>query len=253
MTVKVICLNIWEGGILFDDVLDFLRAENADVLLLQEVYNAADPQLPNSYRSVEILRAKLDYPYYDYAPAILDRRPEAKIENGNAIFSRFPISSRDVVFFGEPFGERDPLDVSSYPTTPRNLQTVVVDAGGIPLTLCNFQGVWDLDGDNYSPQRQRMSELILDRVAGQPHLILAGDTNARPTNKAIIAIESQLHSVFGNELASSFNMRRKDDPGYASSFVDMIFVSRDIKVLQKSCPDIDISDHLPLIATVELQ
>ncbi len=39
MKLKVICLNIWIGGIFFDEIVDFLQKEDADILLLQEVYN----------------------------------------------------------------------------------------------------------------------------------------------------------------------------------------------------------------------
>lgn len=47
-------------------------------------------------------------------------------------------------------------------------------------------------------------------------------------------------------------MRRKSNPGYATSVVDMIFTSPDIRVVSKSCPDVDLSDHFPLIATLEI-
>jgi endonuclease/exonuclease/phosphatase family metal-dependent hydrolase len=97
-----------------------------------------------------------------------------------------------------------------------------------------------------------MSVTISDAIADQSNVILAGDTNARPTNKAILEIEAHLKSVFGKELQTSFNMRRKDNPGYATSCVGMIFVSPNIKILEKPCPDIDISDHLPLIATLDV-
>jgi endonuclease/exonuclease/phosphatase family metal-dependent hydrolase len=252
MNIKVVCLNLWRGGVLLDGILKFLVAEDADVLFLQEVYAATDPTLPDNYRSLEVLQAALQYPYYDFAPAVLDRLPEAKVDNGNAIFSKFPITAHDTVFFNEPYGERDALDPKTYPGTPRNLQKVVIDVANQPVSLFNLQGVWDLDGDNYSPKRQHMSEVIIEAIAHQPQVILAGDTNARTTNKAILAIEDHLSSVFARELDTTFNMRRKDNPGYATSSVDMIFVSPTITVLEKSCPDVDISDHLPLIASLRL-
>jgi hypothetical protein len=48
MKIKVVCLNLWQGGNLFDGILKFLEAEDADILLLQEVYNASDPKLPTN-------------------------------------------------------------------------------------------------------------------------------------------------------------------------------------------------------------
>jgi endonuclease/exonuclease/phosphatase family metal-dependent hydrolase len=253
MKIKVICLNLWQGGNLLGGILKFLKAENADVLFLQEVYNANDPKLPAKYRSIDVLQAELNYPYYDFAPAVLDKFPQAKVQGGNAIFSRFPIMTGKSLFFSEPYGERDLFDPKGFSTPPRNLQEVTIKVNDKLVNLFNFQGVWDLDGDNYSPERRHMSQVIIEAIANKSNVILAGDTNARPTNKAIIEIEAHLTSVFAHELQTSFNMRRKDNPGYATSCVDMIFVSPNIKIIKKSCPNIDISDHLPLVATLDIK
>jgi endonuclease/exonuclease/phosphatase family metal-dependent hydrolase len=53
--------------------------------------------------------------------------------------------------------------------------------------------------------------------------------------------------VFGEELKTTFNMKHKDNPGYATAAVDMMFISPDIKVSEKACPEVDVSDHLPLV------
>lgn len=47
-------------------------------------------------------------------------------------------------------------------------------------------------------------------------------------------------------------MKRKTNKSFAISVVDMIFVSKNIKVIDKNCPNIDITDHLPLICTLEI-
>jgi len=139
----------------------------------------------------------------------------------------------------------------NFATAPRNLQHVQVDANGTELNIFNIHGIWDLDGDNDSERRLAMSKAVVDAVSGKKHVVLAGDTNVKPETKTIRNIEKHLTSVFKDELMTSFNMRRKNNPGYASAVVDMMFVSQDFKVLEHVCPNIDISDHLPLIATLE--
>lgn len=252
MKVTFVCLNLWRGGELFDEILDFLARENADILALQEVNNSSNPRLADKYRSIETLQKHFNYPFCDFAPAVLDRHPIGKVPHGNAILSRFPIKSRNVLFFNEPFGERDPLDPKTFPTTPRNLQHVVLSTPTGELNIFNFQGVWDLDGDNFSEARQNMSNQIIKAIRGKSNVIVAGDTNAKHTNPAMRAIEKHLMSVFGDELVTTFNMRRKDNPGYATAAVDLIYVSKDINVIKCDCPDVDISDHLPLTATFEI-
>jgi endonuclease/exonuclease/phosphatase (EEP) superfamily protein YafD len=137
---------------------------------------------------------------------------------------------------------------------PRELEHVVIETPNGDVNVFNLQGVWDLDGDNYSEQRKKMAEVIVTAVEGKEHVILGGDTNARPTNKAIQQIEAKLINVFKGQLKTTFNMRHKDNPGYATSVVDMLFVSpNDMEVLSRECPNVNISDHLPLVMEVTLR
>lgn len=86
MVLKIVCLNLWQGGNLFPGIINFLRQENADILGLQEVYNGTAPELADKYRSLEIIKSNLGYEYSDFAPAFLDNKPEGKIEQGNGCF-----------------------------------------------------------------------------------------------------------------------------------------------------------------------
>jgi endonuclease/exonuclease/phosphatase family metal-dependent hydrolase len=230
--------------------LQFLKEQAADIVLLQEVNNGTDPSFTENLRAFEVLKERLDYPYADFAPAVINRLEAGKIQEGNAVLSRFPILGHDVHFLSGELSEH-PYDPALAPAWPRNLQHVALDANGSEINVFNFQGVWDLDGDNFSEQRRRMSDTIIEQVKNKPHVILAGDTNAKPTNPAMRAIEEHLTSVFGNSLTTTFNMQRKDNPGYATAAVDLMYVSNDLRVTGKTCLDVDISDHLPLVVTLE--
>ena len=256
MKIKFVSLNLWHGGILFDEIVHFLKEQDADIVALQEVFESEDQKLPAHFRSIQSLRTHLDYPYYDFAPAVLDKWPYGNILNGNAVLARFPITDRDITFFDHSFDEatpRDPFDAKLFPITPRNLQHVTLQAPETEINVFNLQGVWDLDGYSVSPQRQKMSYTILEKTKGKSHAIVAGDTNAKHTNPVMRAIEDQLTNVFGDSLTTSFNMRRKDNPGYATAVVDMIYVSNDFDIVSRECPDVDISDHLPLITTLDIK
>ncbi len=256
MRFKFVSLNLWFGGILLDDVIAFLEKEDADVVVLQEVFQTNDKKLPAHYRTLESLNSRLNYPYQDFAPAVLDAYPWGNILNGNAILSRFPIKEKTVTFFDQTLdlnNSRKPFDPKEFPLTPRNLQHAVLEVADTELNVFNLQGVWDLDGDHVSPQREKMSQTIREQTSGKSHVIVAGDTNARYTNPVMRKLEDNLTNVFSDSLSTTFNMRRKTDPGYASSVVDMIYVSRDITTLASECPDVDISDHLPLVAEFEIQ
>ncbi len=97
-----------------------------------------------------------------------------------------------------------------------------------------------------------MSQTIIEQTAGKQHIIVAGDTNAKYTNPVMRKIEENLTNVFGDSLTTSFNMRRKTNPGYGTAVVDMIYASNDLTILDRDCPEIDVSDHLPLVTTFEI-
>lgn len=251
MVVKCISLNLWWGGYLMPAVLDFLRSEDADIVALQEVYDGKSPDLDERYRTLDAL-GQLQYPYYDFAQAFIQDDPVGKIPSGNAILSKLPLISRDVRFLVEPTLPAYKDIPEMWPIEPRVLQYAALDAGNSIINLYNFHGVWDLNGDNPSEARQDMVRTISQEVKGKKNVILTGDTNAKSTNPALQPLETSLKSVFGHDLKTTFNMRRKDNPGYATAAVDLMYVSPEINILTKDCPDVDVSDHLPLVVSFEL-
>lgn len=251
MNIKFLSLNLWHGK-LIESAVKFLEKESADIVILQEVHNGPSQDLPPALRSFEIVKQRLDYLDNDFAPGLLFNHTEGKVPNGNAVFSRFPIVSRNMTFFNELFNDNYHDTPANFPKYPRVLQHVVLNSPVGEINVFNFHGVWDLDGDNYSERRQHMSQMIIEAIKGKPNVLLGGDTNSKPTNQAMLDIEQHLKSVFGNELTTTFNMRRKDNPGYATAAVDLLFVSPKIEIISKKCPDVDISDHFPVIAKLQL-
>lgn len=252
MSLKFVCLNLWYGGKLLDNMLAFLRREKPDILAAQEAYNSRDPAVPLNYRSIEVLADALDFPHVSFAPAFRDDRPEGAFECGNAVFSRFPIREARTIFFDVPYRIRkESEDHPDFSYTPRNLQRVALDVGGKATNVFNTQGIWGVEGDD-TDRRLAMSDVIVREVAGKSHVILAGDFNVREETQTIRNIEAHLTNVFKGELKTSFNLRHKAHPGFASAVVDMVFVSPDIRVLGHSVPDDDVSDHLPLVCKFEV-
>lgn len=255
MVVKFLSLNIFEGGLLFDNILDFLHQEKPDVLALQEVNNGLDKSLSDNLRSIDVLKSVLPNFDYFFAPEILVRYPEGKIDIGNAIFSRYPISNKKTIFLSVPYGEYDlqPKD-GDYSKHPKNMQCCDVSIADSQLRVCNLHGIWGLDGAD-NELRLEMGRRIVNEIKDTQKVILAGDFNLLPNTDVILDIEKHLTNVFKDELHTSFNLSRKDlvkHPGYASAVVDMVFVSPDLRVVDHRCPQVDVSDHLPLIVEIDV-
>lgn len=241
-------------------VIEFINNENPDILVCQEVLNGSGNKLPNNFRTIETFKQRLSFSYLSFSPAFLAVTNYGKINCGNLICSKFPIKSTETIFYDIPYRERKTGFVQDHFTsdqikefinTPRNLQKVKIKINSKRVNIYNTQGIWGLDGkDNL--KRLKMSQTIVKEIKGKKNVILSGDFNVNSGTDSINNIKNQLQSIFKDELTTSFNMKRKTDPGYAKAVVDMIFVSQEIKAIDHYCPQVDISDHLPLVAIFEV-
>lgn len=233
-----------------DPLLEFLDKEGPDILCVQEAFNEHSEDFPPQFRTVDIISQRLSFDHHYFAACYKNDYKGYVGEKGNAIFSRFPIIEWENTFFDLPYTlvVEEGFD---FEKTPRAIQKAVIKLPHKNLNVFNTQGVWRLD-DVDTERRLNMSKIITDKVKSLPNVILTGDFNADWNMKTITNIEKHLVNVFKGGLKTSFNMKHKTDPGYASAVVDMIFASQDIKVLEHYCPDVDVSDHMPLVATLKV-
>lgn len=254
MKIKLITLNLFQGGLYFDAIKDFLRKENPDILCVQEAYNSHDKKLTRSLRSIDALKEIFPSYFYHFAPELLSVRKEGKIDTGNAIFSRFPIIKTDAFFYDIPYGEYEFYAKNDnkydFSLLPNNLEHVKMRINNKELNVFNTHGIWGHDGKD-TKRRLQMGEMIINQIKDKSNVILAGDFNLFPTTTTVRNIGKHLKSVFSNELQTTFNMKLKPHPGnYSTSAVDMIFVSKNIHIFEKYCPNVDVSDHLPLVCVL---
>lgn len=73
-----------------------------------------------------------------------------------------------------------------------------------------------------------------------------GDLNMMPDNEILAPVYEVLNEVYGEGGPNSFPSIEPYEK------IDYIFVSRDVKVLKAETPDKVISDHLPVIAELEI-
>lgn len=252
MNIKFLTLNLFDGGKFFDNILDFFRKENPDILAVQEVYDGQGKDLPRNFRSIQVLREHLPGFHYHFAPEFLFQTEIANVEIGNAIFSRFPVKSNNVTFVDVSYRrlkrEKTQTDFSHEPV---NLQHIKILTSGQHLNVFNIHGVWGVNGKD-NPRRLKMSQVIVEKIKNLDNIILAGDFNTLPNTETIRNIENHLVNVFKNQLKSTFNMKHKITGGYSTAVVDMIFTSPSIKIIDQRMPEVNVSDHMPLVCTLEV-
>jgi len=254
MGIKFLTVNIWFGGKLWESLIPFIHEVHPDILCIQEVYDGHDISLDKRYRTMEEFRHEFGgyLPHDTFGATTLDT--SVNVEWGNAVFSKFPIRSSKTIFFDLPYTKYDfEVDPDSR-LSAEGMQEAEIDINGKRIFVYSWHGVWNNHGED-TPERKLMEKAIIENISNKKTVILAGDTNMNPTSGVIKNLQKELPivSVFGESFYTTFNLKQKDIPeNYAHSPVDMIFVSRDIKVLKKEMPQADVSDHMPLVIELEL-
>lgn len=251
MEITCVSLNLWEGGKLLNEIIAFLKETHADILLLQEARLGFGDGVTDQSRTQDVLQNHLQLPFASFAPAFVTKDTNQTIMMGNLLLSKFKIKQTIEWFFDRSFQEFNTQIRKDFDQLPAILQQSELQLPEITLTVCNIHGIWGENGDD-TDRRLQMSQIICDAIRGKQNVILGGDFNVSPNTKTIANIEKQLANVFKNELTTTFNMKHKENQGYKTAVVDMLFVSPHIRVLDHVCPSVDISDHLPLIAKLSL-
>lgn len=258
MKLKVVTLNLWNGGRLLDQAVAFLQAEQPDLLVLQEVYNGHDPTFEARFRTKAVLESVFPDFFSVFNPVYQDTRSkEGPIDDGQLILSRFPLQPVAATFLDLPYSQYSQDDWDDWPNFPALVQVALLDVDGHPVRVLNVHGpVW-YAGEEVTDRRLKLREVILDQVAeadsANQALIVAGDFNAQITCPIFDDLAKHLNPVLpAGSVTTTFNMAQKTNPGYATAPVDNIFVSPDISIRAAECPLVDVSDHLPVVAELEL-
>lgn len=263
MVLKVISLNLWSTPApveVIDKAEKFLSEQQPDLLLLQEVNTPVNQsQLPNiskKFKTLQSLRELFPSFYWNFAPAVCDtRKHEGEVDSGQLILSKFPLNKAANIFFDIPYGKYNHDATTDFSHFPASVQVVNATINELNVKLLNVHGPVNMNGLEDDTRRLHMRDTLLEQTKDADRLILCGDFNVRPQTQTIQSLEKELKNVFKDELITTFNIKRKNldkSPGYADAVVDMMFISDNFTVVSHECPQVDISDHLPLVAQLEI-
>lgn len=244
-----------------DKILAFIKKENPDILALQEAQSGKGKALPQNFRTIELFKQNLEYKNYYYSPSFAERTQYGLVDNGSLIISTLPFESTKTIFIefyyrrrgmGTNSDKYTKQNIKDFLNTPRNLQWADITVGKSTVSVFNLHGIWGTDGKD-NPRRLKMGEKIIEEIKKKENVILAGDFNMQPETQTIHRIEKYVKNVFKDKLKSTFNMKRKTNPELASAAVDMVFASDSLKIIDRYCPKVDVSDHLPLVCVFEMK
>ena len=225
-----------------ENALQFIREVQPDILLLQEVFwqEGAEPQ------HLDLLAEAMAVPHTAYAPTSGHHDAPGYHKHGNAVLSRWPITQEESRFYDVPYND-DYRETADWTFAPRNLQNLRVATPGGELQVLNTHGIWGYDGRD-NERRLAMAEVISGEIAGNGiPTILAGDFNTDPDTETVGIIERKLTNIYKGKISSTFNMLHKTKPIFAQLTVDMMFASPSLRVIGAECPEVNVSDHRPLV------
>jgi endonuclease/exonuclease/phosphatase family metal-dependent hydrolase len=258
-SLRIVSLNLW-GGLASDPLFDFVRqqASRTDLFCFQEALAATEPlSLSCGFRAAlyqELSAALPDFegvfdPVVSWQQRAEDGRP-IDVPFGLATFvrRRLAVGARRATRILE---HQDTLDAApGLHRIVRWLQLTPLHVPGGPLLVANYHGIArpgsKLDTDERLEQ-SRAIRRVLGTHAGP--VVLVGDFNLLPETEsvrlladghrnlviecAIPSTRSRLNVYFGTP---------QEQP-----HADYAFVSPDVRVVDFQVPDVQISDHLPMI------
>ncbi len=232
--MKIIFLNAWSGK-LREPIEKFLldEARDTDIFCLQEVYEETKPFVRDCLPGFHEVAAS---------------KPMAFSTNffGQAIYVKpnLPILQSGVLFEDE---NEIGLGLSAH-----------VRFGEEDVHVCNFHGLtFATDDDKLdNPTRLLQSRKLIESFEGRSGIkIIGGDFNILPQAESIRMFEKNGY----RDLIKEFDIKSTRSrialekyPGHEEYFSDYVFVSSETRVKNFSVPNVEISDHLPLVLEIEI-
>ncbi|MDO8664159.1 MAG: endonuclease/exonuclease/phosphatase family protein [Candidatus Liptonbacteria bacterium] len=257
--MKLICLNIW-GGQIYEPLIKFVReqAESTDIFCFQEVYRSPRKDIEVSSKTrINILDElsgalpDFNYVFHPVLSGFDNSGPiDLNIEMGQVEFVKksFPIVSSGEVSL---YSSRSDAASRKQTFSPSEFGYSRISNGDSGITLINVHALtYHPDDKLDTPERLEQSRLIKKfAIKEKGNVIICGDFNILP--------EAESVKTFGDsfvDLIKKYDIkttRSKISPWYGKpnelKFSDYAFVSPTLKILNFQVPDVEISDHLPLI------
>lgn len=242
--VKLLQANIW-GGRLANQLTDFLQAESADIVCLQEVVSTKGDAL--IFTTLEQMQEEAGFDHAFSSPVFDFSLMQKKASFGNAILSRQPFTRTETIFTRLEHKEDFDFDLHDY--NIRNFQHATIDVDGKPLHLLNHHGHHVRQHKNGDEETMRQCKIIADYIAElDGPIILTGDFNLAPHSESLEQINRLL-----NNLSAEHRLPTTRTPLTNKTEVcDYIFVSKEVKVNDFRASDEIISDHKALILDFDL-
>jgi endonuclease/exonuclease/phosphatase family metal-dependent hydrolase len=224
-----------DGRLDLDRTAGVIRAADAEVVGLQEVDNGWFERSAFQDQARELAdRLGMHYVY----AANLDREPlepgGKRRQYGTAILSEYPILESENTLLPRPEGGEQ-----------RGLLEALINVRGVPVRVYNTH----LQHNSAAERTAQVAAIMSHVGESEEPTLLVGDLNARPDAPEMQPLYTRFEDAW---------VEGGEGPGYTypaeapDRRIDYVLVSPDVSVREAHVPRTLASDHLPVVAEVEV-
>ncbi len=230
-----------------DNILALVKKINPDILCCQELTQNSQY---NNFNTADFLASQLGYQYY-FEPADIISVDGEKFPLGNGVFARFPLSQpkKFLIHGGKNPSTGSPSEKRLYIEAKVNVNKKGLIIGTTHLSFTPWFEI--------TPKKRGETEALVAEIKkNSQDFILAGDFNAKPDSYTIKQVEKYLKSAGPSSTEATFTTKPFSYMGMEANGldyrIDYIFTTPDIKMLSSKIIKTEFSDHLPIVAEVQI-
>lgn len=250
--IKFIQVNIYKGKYL-DALIKFLNEQKPDFVSMQEVASGDIGYFGDKNTNIyEILQRSTGYFGYFESDQKFSDSPNSV--TGNAVLSRYPIESTNYLEVSKfrPMTVAEFSDPVFFSRDSHTLVDATVNFEGTKIHILSSHGAWTApptDTEETIGGATKMANYL--KSLNEP-FIFGIDFNAVIQSKTVGIVNRVAKNLLleSGILQTTHPKIHKIAP--RGFLIDFIFTSSEFKLLNIEAPEIIVSDHLPVVAILEL-
>ncbi|MDO8487003.1 MAG: endonuclease/exonuclease/phosphatase family protein [Candidatus Curtissbacteria bacterium] len=255
MRLKFLQVNIFRGKFL-GSLLDFIEKVDPDIITMQEV-SCGEINLYEDKKAdlFELIKGKTGYDGVFHSDTSLSGSPFSRF--GNGVFSKWPINSSAVV----PLATYGSLTLDEFNNNKgdvwarlsRHMLDAEIEIEGKAVHAISIHGrriAPPLD----DPENIRQAHVMANHLKsfGDKPFIVGGDFNMPPGTEVIKIVSSVASNLMADCGVKQTLNPQEHELGEKGYLVDFIFTSKHFKKISLEVPQVTVSDHLPVVAELEM-
>lgn len=248
MKIKLLQWNIWLKENI-DFVLKEIKRIDPDVLCLQEL--TRDCEFNRNIDTADYLASRLGFDYFFHEAQSWEKGPTRL--QGNGIFSRWPIGEKEHYYIQQP---PSPESVKNSTEEGRVYIQAKIHVENKPLTIGTTHLTFTPFFEDIAARKQQVDMLVDILKKNTKRFVFAGDLNSPPNSYAIPKLMSFLEHVGPPLEEKTWATKPHDKKGFKVDGlkyrIDYVFTTKDIKAASSSIVKTEVSDHLPIVAELEI-